>query len=432
MNDGKIPQSQSDSATERLLRLSADRSAPPTSWVYELESQSPAAKIKAQVFGKMFGYVPVPRPEVGRRLGMAMWEGDALADKAILELREAGANPHAVIETLITKGLEGIDAPSEELVALWKQVSTLPDWLDWEKLEKGARTYRRYGVQGFQFQGVGTLDSYRNENLAKTLMSTGQYSDDTAFKRFLLTCNFWLEISEPGGMRLFEKGWQVAVRVRLLHTLIRRAVISNPKWDADKIGMPINQVGLHAAPVISSVVLGHQLKRMGYRPTNDEIEAMMHLWRYICYVMGASTEFFPVTSDEGIQMMFDISNLQRATDDPDGIRLCQSFIKAFEPRKNVKGVARMMAWLKYWDNIVQAVLFVSPETRRLMGMSNPTWFAALTIFAISPRNFVQDWLRHRFPSYAVRLDNRMRRQRRAWLKEHLEESDLVYRPQSKY
>lgn len=34
---------------------------------------------------------------------------------------------------------------NEALEALWKQVTTIPDWVDWEQIDRGQRVYYRYG-----------------------------------------------------------------------------------------------------------------------------------------------------------------------------------------------------------------------------------------------------------------------------------------------
>lgn len=34
---------------------------------------------------------------------------------------------------------------NEAFQALWKQVNTIPDWVDWEQIDRGQRVYYRYG-----------------------------------------------------------------------------------------------------------------------------------------------------------------------------------------------------------------------------------------------------------------------------------------------
>ncbi|QDW40562.1 DUF2236 domain-containing protein [Bradyrhizobium sp. KBS0727] len=416
----------------QFLSLAKGRTKPPTVADYEKSARGPRAKQMQRMMKKFFGFEPKIDSKVGHELAMTNWVGDPLSDVAILKIRRSGVNPHKVINQMIEKGIDGVENPPEELVAIWKEVSEDPEWLDWDKLELGAKAYRRFGVLGFQFQGINTIDSYRVETIARVLMSTGQYSDETAFKRFVLTCNFWLQISEPGGMRPYAEGWKVSLRVRLLHTLIRRAVFANKRWDAEHLGTPINQLGMMAAPLMSSLMLGKFTHLIGFRTTDTEIEAMMHLWRYIAYIMGYSSPHFPTTVDEALQTVFHAFNLSPLTDDPDGIRLGQSFLAAFRPTGKQKGWEKVKRWWEYKVNIAQTLFFVQPETRKLIKSPNPVFWGMIYWLTHAPIYFLQDRKRHKSAAYWEELDKRVSAQRRAWLNRQLGESDLLYRPESKF
>lgn len=417
---------------ELFLNLANGRELPPKNFAYvDLVKSSNAAKAR-KLSKTLFSYKPENRPAEAFQLGMASWRGDALADRALLAMEAKNENPMSVIDTFLEQGIDGLDNPPEEFRTLWNQISVAPSWLDWDLLEHGAKVYRRYGVTGFQFQGIASIDGYRLESIGKTLMSTGQYADDTAFKRFLLTCNFWTEISEPEGMRNFSAGWKTALRVRLLHTLIRRAVMSSPNWNAEELGMPINQVGLLGAPLISSVMIGYLLKMLGYRPTDRDIDGMMHLWRYVSHIMGLEPGLFPETREEGLQLIYDMMNLEAMTDSPEGIELGSSFLRCFEPTKELKGWEKISRWIEYKTNIAQTLFFVSPETRKLISAPNPKGWALLYWLWRFPTNFTVDTLRTHVNSFDQAYDKRVSAKRRAWLNRQISEADLVYRPQPKY
>ena len=416
-----------------MLSLAEGRSSAPTCIVLKDPDGTPMANMMQTMMKKLMGYTPKYDPELAQTLAMANWQGDPLSDRAILAIRRSGQNPHEVIEQFLNGGIDAVKDPSPELEQIWQETSNDPDWLDWDKLELGARTYRRFGVLGFQYQGISSIDGYRVRNIARTLMSTGQYSDDTAFKRFLLTSNFWTQISEPGGMRLHAEGWKTASRVRLLHTLIRRAVFGSDRWDAAELGMPINQVGLLAAPVISSTMMGKFPKILGFRTTDEETETMMHLWRYVAHVMGyVDMPAFPETVEEGLNIVYHLFSLSELTDDEDSIRLGRSFMDSFEPPKELKGREKLNRWIEHKVNVAQTAFFVLPETRKLLKLPNPTLWALLYWCTAAPRNFIQDTRRHRNPAYAEKLDKRVSAQRQAWLQRQLNEADLVYRAESKF
>ena len=116
-----------------------------------------------------------------------------------------------------------VEAPPE-LVALFEHLDTEPVWLDWKRVERGARVLRRYGVDAFYYFGLISLDGYRTEMIYKPLVLTGTYTGGTAFGRYLETCRFWLDISEPDGLRPGGAGRKAAVTVRVMHSMIRRKV----------------------------------------------------------------------------------------------------------------------------------------------------------------------------------------------------------------
>ena len=418
---------------QKMLGIAEGRTAPPGDMHVYSFNENPSRKNTDKLMKLLFKEVPDYNPELAQKMGMSNWAGDSLSDVAILKIRRDGENPHKVIDQILTGGIDGVENPSPELEAIWKEVSEDPEWLDWDKIELGAKTYRGYGSYGFQFQGIATLDGYRIRNISRTLMSTGQYSDETAYKRFLLTCNFWTEISEVGGMRKFGEGWKTALRVRLLHTLIRRAVFSSEKWDPELLGMPINQAGLLGAPIISALVMGKASRMLGRKATDEEIEAMMHLWRYVSHVMGYSYDIpFPETIKEGQELMYHLMLASEASDDPDGVRLCKSFMDCFEPPKDLKGLEKLSRWWEYKSNIAMTAFFVSPATHKVAELPKAKFWGLVYLLATAPKNFIQSTRRLRNPAYAEKLDKKITKERREWVNRQLDEADLVYRPQSKF
>ncbi|RVU85622.1 DUF2236 domain-containing protein [Leucothrix sargassi] len=420
---------------QEMLTLAEGRTAPPTDMEIFPFDSNPNRKKADDSIKMLFGSNPPEYDEaLTKKLSLSNWVGDPLSDVAILKIRRDGQNPHEVIDKFLEGGIDAVENPSPELQQIWKDVSEDPEWLDWDKLELGAKFFRDYGVYGFQFQGIATLDSYRSRSIARTLMSTGQYSDETAFKRFLLTCNFWSDVSDAGGMRTFQDGWKTALRVRLLHTLIRRAVFASDRWDKEALGMPINQLGLMGAPVIGSLVMGMASRKLGWKLTDEEVEAVLHLWRYVSHIMGYDNSVvpYPNTIEEGRHYFYQLLLQSKSSDDEDGIRLCKSFIDCFEPSKDLKGVEKVKRWWEYQSNLAMALLFVSKDTRKLAEIpTNKFW--TIVYFGIAiPKNLYRSWRRKKSPAYADALDKKVTKERRDWVNRQLNEADLVYRPASKF
>ncbi|WP_339541735.1 MULTISPECIES: oxygenase MpaB family protein [unclassified Pseudomonas] len=418
---------------QKFLSLSAGRTAPPGGFLYSQAYNAKAGNDLRKAFKMVTGVSAGYDEKQAFKIAMSGWVGDPLSDVAILKIRREGRDVHAVMQSFLNEGIKGVSNAPEELEQIWQQVSAPPPWVDWKRIENGAKIYRRFGVEGHRYQGISSLDMYRVLSIARTLMSTGQYADDTAYKRFLLTCNFWTQISEPNGMKIFNEGWKVTLRVRLLHTLIRRAVFGSPRWEHEQFGMPINQSGMLTAPLISSVMMCKSLQILGYKVTDEEVEDVIHLWQYVAYIMGYQQEnVFPSDIKGAVQAMHDSLLLNPPSEDPDCIRLGRSFLDSFKPSKDAALMQRARQWVDYKIGIAHSAFFVSPDTRRAMGTPNPWLWAALYASTQFPKNRIQDLRRLSSPSYAAALDEKVRAARNHWLQTQLTDADMNYRPKSKY
>src|SRR5205807_1581387 len=76
------------------------------------------------------------------------------------------------------------------------------------------------------------------------------------------------------------------MRVRVMHVFLRRRLLAHPAWELAAWGVPISQSDALITLMSSSLTPGLALHLMGYRTSIREIEAMMHYWRYIGYLLG--------------------------------------------------------------------------------------------------------------------------------------------------
>ena len=93
--------------------------------------------------------------------------------------------------------------------------------------------------------------------------------------------------SGPGTLTpLTGEGWKSAIRVRLLHALARRRILSKPNFDATQDGIPINQEDLaHTLAAFSFVPL-HSLPELGLGFTKGQADATIAFWRHVGFVLG--------------------------------------------------------------------------------------------------------------------------------------------------
>ena len=129
-------------------------------------------------------------------------------------------------------------------MALFKQINTDPEWVDWDKVEHGAEVFRRYSKELYPYFGMVTFNGYALETIAKPLALTGAYTGGSAFGRFLETCRLWTDTTEPGAMRPGGAGRRSAILVRILHSIIRNTLLPHAEWDRARLGMPISQFAM--------------------------------------------------------------------------------------------------------------------------------------------------------------------------------------------
>ncbi|KAK1959929.1 transcriptional regulator [Colletotrichum sublineola] len=190
----------------------------------------------------------------------------------------------------------------EALGHLWDEVHTVPDWVDWEQLARGQRFFYRYALanlMGFALQGfVG--ENSASAGVVEVLVRTGGFSTRVLLRRLLETFQMVLEVTHsleyirPGG-----RGHTTAVRVRLLHSMVRQRILKivqqkGPSYyDVERYGVPINTLdSLHALTTFGCNHAFIQLPLMGISVPQQEIEDYVALWRYIGHVLGTPTDHF--------------------------------------------------------------------------------------------------------------------------------------------
>lgn len=397
----------------KILTIAENNTQPPS--IYNLDEfiGSKFSKSLQRKMKFLSGSKPQIHPKEAKEMAMLLWEGDPLCNQAFLSILEKGWNPRTIADTLINKGIDGLDQSTEALNALWAQISEEPEWLDWKKLEKGAEIYRMYGTEAFQLQGIVSIDTFRNDNISAPLAFTGEYAGD-GWKRYLHTNKHCLEVSEKGGMRAFKEGWKLSIKVRFLHTMIRYAILQQNQWDTERLGMPINSVGMVGAPLINSLLLTTTMRIFGYTTTEEDVCAVLHLWRYVHYIMGGNDAFFPTNTKEGYQTVYTITGISPLSDHPDGIKLGQSHLDAFKTSKKMNKAQQKERQKEYEINAAYASLLILPQTKKLLQMPNTT----LPLIKYMATNFLKNkrvtTKRQKSSTYAKQWDMKVTKQRRDW------------------
>ncbi|OOG00069.1 hypothetical protein ASPCADRAFT_161577 [Aspergillus carbonarius ITEM 5010] len=181
-----------------------------------------------------------------------------------------------------------------KLGELWTQVNTVPEWVDWQQVQRGQDVFFRYGLPILNALTFGSLlGGMGSARVVETLARTGGFSVDVVRRRLLQTLQFVLQVSEsldtikPGGA-----GHISSIRVRLLHASVRSRILSlateTPDYyNVEEYGVPINDLDCIATiNTFSSIVIWIGLPRQGIWLRKQEINDYIALWRLVAYYMG--------------------------------------------------------------------------------------------------------------------------------------------------
>ncbi|GAD94837.1 conserved hypothetical protein [Paecilomyces variotii No. 5] len=243
----------------------------------------------------------------------------------------------------------------EALGRLWKQVNTIPDWVDWEQISRGQEVYYRYGLSmtvALVFQSL--LGGMGTGNVVETLSRTGGFSTKVVRRRLLETAQHTLHVTQslesirPGGA-----GHVSTIRVRLLHAVVRHQIMELAKkrpsyYNVEKHGIPINDLdSVGTIHSFSTIVIWIGLRRQGIYLSDREAADYIALWRLVAHYIGAPTDVFE--TPEKARATMESIMLSEVDPTPAGAVLAQNMIIGLEntpPLFASRGVLEAMArWL---------------------------------------------------------------------------------------
>src|ERR1700738_5011219 len=205
--------------------------------------ERPAVKHARALSHRLLEFDLVPPEETVRAFGPGYYDADPVAEAFVDEVY-LGRSPNEGRRMLEQSISEGVDAVAEAPDSMRRVVAAAerdPEWLAPDRVQIGAKVFRRLGPAAFSFAGASTLLAYTENSIVKPLALTGAYAGDTALNRFMETARFWIETTEPGGLDPRGAGRATAIRVRVMHVFVRRRLLQHPEWDLDAWGVPINQ-----------------------------------------------------------------------------------------------------------------------------------------------------------------------------------------------
>lgn len=367
-----------------------------------------------------FGADPQLPDETVRTWARGYYDADPIAEAFIDEvyLKRGQVEGRAMVDRALAHGVDAVPDAPQSLRDLFAEMEVAPSWLDPAAVALGARVFRRFGTHMHSFAGAITLEGYRESSVAKPLAFTGAYTGESASKRFLETASFWIDVSEPDGLSAGRPGRATALRVRLMHVFVRRRLLAHPRWDLAAWGVPISQSDALLTLMGGSFVPGYGLKALGYRTSREEIEAMMHFWRYVGHLMGVQPRWYPANVDEALGLMFATKVKGARTSGEDGVNLARSYVASYAPTPEDSARDALIKWFEHGLQIGYTSWFVPPDTYSHYGLPRPGLWR-FTPLAQVPFVLARETVRRNLRAVDDWWDERARRDTRAWVKARL-------------
>ena len=217
--------------------------------------------------------------------------GDELGYRAYVALKERAPKGKAkeMFETAVSEGIDAVANPPQELIDLFADLDTVPEWVDWEQLRRGSVAYWRAGklvVMCLSYAAIGAgFRSYGGNR--ELVMSRRLLEPDQVGRRLIETLRWAANASKPDGMHRFSDGFRITMHVRWIHAAVRYHVSRSENWDWDDWGISVdNTDAVYTMGTLFAESVIRALDTVGVHLSARERDDVVALWRYVGHVMG--------------------------------------------------------------------------------------------------------------------------------------------------
>ncbi|QHS10448.1 oxygenase MpaB family protein [Sinimarinibacterium sp. NLF-5-8] len=356
---------------------------------------------------------PEPTAQQWQAIGESLNHGDPAMDALVAWMVTHGMGPaRRLFDQAVVQGIASIDDPPQPLRQFFEQVENTPAWVDQKRLAAGARACGISGLTGLRaLRDLGLMAGYQASAINRTLVLTGTLKKG-AQRRVAETTKWWLDATRPGGMARGAPGWNSTLQVRLIHALVRRALSADARWDSREYGLPINQCDMHATWLAFSVIFLFGQRLLGVPLSAREGRDVMHLWKYIGWLMGVEARWLVDSEQQGRVALYQ-NLLAQAPPDDSSRELGRALMEEplYRQYKN-------LGWLRgRWNRALHLSIertFLGKSGMRALGLPDGVlpWYP---LISFAPR--ISWHMANRvLPGGRARLERQGQRQQQAYLR----------------
>jgi hypothetical protein len=239
--------------------------------------------------------------------------GDVQSDQLVKRMKDPKVKSD--YQTAISKGLDAVEDPCDELKSFMDHATSVPAFLDRELIELGANvfltrfnplTFFAYGTPcaGLQGASVGIAAAAWFTNQPKepmTLMDNIKREEayPRLVVRFMETFRWFSEVAQPGACEPYSEAFQANCRVRIIHSHIRNNLKVNEAtwkfnpplgWNTDELGSPLSAAeGSIVVTTLATAILVAR-RKLSMQVSDREIDALFQFTSYLNYMQGVPEE----------------------------------------------------------------------------------------------------------------------------------------------
>ncbi|MCG8672019.1 MAG: DUF2236 domain-containing protein [Pseudomonadales bacterium] len=262
--------------------------------------------------------------------------GDNVADAYAALMPEYGFRQLIdMLQTACDRGLENVPNAPQELINFIQSMETIPDWVDLDLVEKGARYSRIHMALLVPFAIRGAfIATFMNKYSGLPMALTGALSSNSSVQRVNETASFFTTASLPKSLTRYGVGFKAAAMVRLMHSMVRFNLLKrSKKWDVDVYGIPIPQVDQMPAGTIPAFLTAFNVIKSGRNEFNAKERSVVELCRYQSYLLGLPEDLLPESPQAILDVMLTYSStLRDGYDDATCGALVRSTMAGYRPK----------------------------------------------------------------------------------------------------
>src|SRR5690606_6257009 len=301
---------------------------------------------------------------------------------AVLDPRIDALPPDAVPRMLATL-FRRVDLPHDDsdfrdlLAAL-----TPPPIEDPAAIAAGQRLFTLFGPEILLILGCYSLPAaYAAADGVQVIHRSRRLQDD-ARRRVIETAQMVINAMSPGALEPGAVGHRSAVKVRLMHGLVRRHVrdLRDPSPWSDGLGVPINQEDLAGTLLSFSLAVVRGLRRIGCPMSDDDVAGYLTAWRHVGKILGVEPGLAPTTEDEALALARRIGARQfRAS--PEGQALASELVTVIDGLFPIPGYGTSLMHFFLEDSIFGV------DLANILDLPAPNWTRLLVAARARQKRF---------------------------------------------